>query len=120
MARERPPAISALNGYTSPANWTSTAPHSSSARYATLAPPPRVLVLDLRALRFMDSSGVHVIVNAAIRARRGKRRLLVVCGPPQVNRRLTLSGASEVLEIVELHPHEPFPPIRLARADEAA
>jgi anti-anti-sigma factor len=35
-------------------------------------------VLDLRDLQLMDSSGVHVIVNASIRARRLGGRLVLL------------------------------------------
>jgi hypothetical protein len=42
----------------------------------------RLVVLDLRELQLMDSSGVHVIVNASIRARRlGGRLVLLRVGP---------------------------------------
>jgi anti-anti-sigma factor len=43
----------------------------------------RLVVLDLRELQLMDSSGVHVIVNASIRARRlGGRLVLRRVGHP--------------------------------------
>jgi anti-anti-sigma factor len=61
----------------------------------------RLVVVDLHELTFMDSSGVHVIVDAAIRARRSNRRLKLVGGCSQVTRMLALSEASDVLEIVE-------------------
>lgn len=67
---------------------------------------PRV-VLDLRQLAFMDSSGLDVIVQASIRARRAGRRLVLGPGPLQVDRVLTLTGAADVLEIVDLEPVEP-------------
>jgi anti-anti-sigma factor len=38
----------------------------------------RLVVLDLRELQLMDSSGVHVIVNAGIRARRLGGRLVLL------------------------------------------
>jgi anti-anti-sigma factor len=42
----------------------------------------RLVVLDLRDLELMDGSGVHVIVNASIRARRlGGRLVLLRVGP---------------------------------------
>jgi anti-anti-sigma factor len=43
----------------------------------------RLVVLDLRELKLMDPSGVHVIVNASIRARRlGGRLVLLRIGQP--------------------------------------
>jgi anti-anti-sigma factor len=45
----------------------------------------RLVVLDLRELQLMDSSGVHVIVNASIRARRlGGRLVLLRLGPTPI------------------------------------
>src|SRR5450432_2023644 len=41
----------------------------------------RSVVLDLRALDFIDSSGVHVIIAAHHRARQRGRRLALVRGP---------------------------------------
>ena len=38
----------------------------------------RLVVLDLRELQLIDSSGVHVIVNASIRARRLGGRLVLL------------------------------------------
>ncbi len=67
----------------------------------------RLVVLDLRELEFMDSSGVHAIVNATIRARHVARRLLVLRGPPHVDRVFTLAGRSDVVEIHDLDPIDP-------------
>ncbi len=67
----------------------------------------RVTVLDLRALTFIDSAGVHVIVNAAERARRQGRRLMVVRGPSQVDRVFTLTGACDSVLIVDDPPRDP-------------
>jgi anti-anti-sigma factor len=67
----------------------------------------RGVVLDLRELTFMDSSGVHVIVDASTRARAAGNRLVVVRGPSQVDRLLGLSKAADVLEIVDLDPAQP-------------
>jgi anti-anti-sigma factor len=41
----------------------------------------RLVVLDLRELQLMDFSGVHVIVNASIRARRLGGRLVLLRVP---------------------------------------
>jgi anti-sigma B factor antagonist len=51
----------------------------------------RLVVLDLRGLTFMDSSGVHAIVDASIRARQVGRRVLLLRGPPGVDRVFTLT-----------------------------
>jgi anti-sigma B factor antagonist len=67
----------------------------------------RLVVLDLRELLFIDSSGVHAIVNAGIRARQAARRLLVLRGPPNVDRVFTLAGRRDDVEIHDLDPVEP-------------
>lgn len=51
-----------------------------------------LVVLDLRELAFIDSSGVHSIVNASTRDRRVGRRLVVLRGPLNVNRISSCSG----------------------------
>jgi anti-sigma B factor antagonist len=67
----------------------------------------RLIVLDLRELGFTDCSGVRVIVDASIRARQGGRRLVLLRGGRHVNRVFTLTGASEVVEIVDAAPGAP-------------
>jgi anti-sigma B factor antagonist len=62
------------------------------------------VVLDLRALSFIDSAGARVIAAAAARARPDGRRLMVVRGPPEVERLLTLTGTAGELETFDLPP----------------
>jgi anti-sigma B factor antagonist len=64
----------------------------------------QLVVLDLREVAFMDSSGVHAIVNASIRARRVGRRLVLLRGGLDVDRVFTLTGSSKDVEIVDLDP----------------
>jgi anti-anti-sigma factor len=71
----------------------------------------RLVVLDLRELAFMDSVGVHAIVNAGIRARQVARRLLVLRGPPNVDRVLTLAGRRDDVAIHDLDAVDP--PVQL-------
>ena len=54
-----------------------------------------VIIIDLRGLTFLDSSGLRLILEADGRARREDRRLLVVPGPREVQRvfRVTLTDA---------------------------
>lgn len=59
------------------------------------------LVLDLRGLEFMDSTGLSIIVGAHQRVTETGRRLSVVKGPPQVQRLLDLTGVSERLQMVD-------------------
>jgi anti-anti-sigma factor len=67
----------------------------------------RVLVLDLRRLAFIDRSGVYVVLNAACVARREGGRVMLVRGPPQVDRLFTLIAAPDEVLIVDLDPTQP-------------
>jgi anti-anti-sigma factor len=60
-----------------------------------------VLVLDLSALRFMDSTGLGIIASAYRRMRRGGRRLIVASPTRAVKRIFQLTGMLDRLEVVE-------------------
>ena len=62
---------------------------------------PDLLVLDLRELTFMDSTGLRVMVSADARARDDSRRLAIVQGPEPVHRVFRITGLDDHLEIVE-------------------
>jgi anti-anti-sigma factor len=62
----------------------------------------RTVVLDLRAVTFMDSSGLGVIVGQHKRAREeGYRFSVAVSGAAEVRRILELSGLVGVLQVIE-------------------
>jgi anti-sigma B factor antagonist len=67
----------------------------------------RLVVLDLRELTFIDSSGMHAIVRAGTRARQSGRRLVLVRVPPNVERVFTLAGISAQVEIGDVAPVAP-------------
>lgn len=67
----------------------------------------RLVVLDLRELTRVDSSGIDAIVKASVNAQRSGRRLVLVRGLSQVDRLLALTGASSAVEIVDLTAGEP-------------
>ena len=67
----------------------------------------RLVVLDLRELAFIDSSGMHAIVRAGTRARQAGRRLVLVRVPSNVERVFTLTGISGQLEIGDVDPVAP-------------
>jgi anti-sigma B factor antagonist len=67
----------------------------------------RVVVLDLRKLTFIDTSGVHVVLDAARGARLEGGRVLLVRGPALVDRVLTLTGVADEVMIFDLDPAEP-------------
>ena len=62
----------------------------------------RLVVLDLRELAFMDTSGVHAIVNASIGAREIGGQLLILRGPPNVDRLFSLTATSDAVKIGDL------------------
>src|SRR5712671_2763215 len=62
---------------------------------------PSVLILDLRGLEFMDSTGLRSVVSADARARESGRRLVVVRGPEAVQRIFRLTRLDERLEMVD-------------------
>jgi anti-sigma B factor antagonist len=66
------------------------------------------VVLDLRGLTFMDCSGVHVIIDAALRAREaGRRQVVLVRGRSAVERVFVLTGALNLVQIVNPDSGEP-------------
>jgi anti-sigma B factor antagonist len=62
---------------------------------------PQVLALDLSRLTFLDSSGLRLIVSADQRARRERRRLVVVRGPDTVQRVFSITHLDEQIELVD-------------------
>jgi anti-anti-sigma factor len=62
---------------------------------------PGLFVLDLRAVTFLDSSGIRMILAADARAREQERRLVVVPGPEPVHRVFELALLDRRLEFVQ-------------------
>lgn len=58
------------------------------------------VVLDLRPLEFLDSTGLRVVLSADSRARREGRRLALVPGPEPVHRVFRLALLDRRLEFV--------------------
>jgi anti-sigma B factor antagonist len=59
-----------------------------------------MVVIDLRGLSFMDSTGLRVLVSADKRARRANRRAVIVQGPSAVRRVFEITRLDERLDIV--------------------
>jgi anti-anti-sigma factor len=64
-------------------------------------PPTELLVIDLREVEFMDSTGLSIIVKAHQRFADAGHRLALVRGAPQVQRLLDLTGVAERLPLVD-------------------
>jgi anti-sigma B factor antagonist len=60
-----------------------------------------LVVVDLRKLEFMDSTGLSVLVRAHQRATENGQRFGVVRGPQQVERLLSLTGVADRLRLAD-------------------
>ena len=61
-----------------------------------------VVTVDLRRLTHIDSTGLHLILEADARARRDARRLVFVRGPAHIDRLFDLVGISDQINIIDL------------------
>ena len=68
---------------------------------AALNPDVRMVVVDLRNLEFMDSTGLSIIVRAHQRLAEHDCELSLVRGSPQVQRLLDLTGVAERVRLVQ-------------------
>jgi anti-sigma B factor antagonist len=64
-------------------------------------PELATVVLDLRGLEFMDSSGLRLVVMADMQAREAGRRFALIRGGDTVHRVFEITRMSERLEFVE-------------------
>jgi anti-anti-sigma factor len=60
-----------------------------------------LVILDLRQIEFMDSTGLRALLAAHQRAHESGRRFALVRGADQVERVLTLTGVHDLLTIVD-------------------
>ena len=60
-----------------------------------------LLVLDLRSLKFMDSTGLRLILSAHARAINRGRKLAIVEGGEAIRRIFRLTGVLERLNVVD-------------------
>jgi anti-anti-sigma factor len=63
--------------------------------------PPAVLVIDLRGLSFIDSTGLSLLINTDSRARKAGRRVTIVSGTGASRRLLETTGLVQKLDVVE-------------------
>jgi anti-sigma B factor antagonist len=63
--------------------------------------PPETLIVDLRGISFIDSTGLRAVIAADQRARAAGRRLVVVGGAPAVDRLFRVTQLVRRLEIVD-------------------
>lgn len=67
-------------------------------------PHEKTLVLDMRELTFLDSSGLRAVLMADRAVQADARRFVIVRGPERVNRVLELTGVEDRLELVDAFP----------------
>ena len=65
----------------------------------------KLVVVDLRALEVMDSTGISVLVKAHRAASQSGCRFAAVKGSPQVDRILSLTGVDELLTLLDAPRH---------------
>ena len=63
---------------------------------------PELIVLDLKDLAFMDSTGLRLLIMADARAREEGRRVVIGRGNEMIQRVLRLTRLDERLEIVDV------------------
>jgi anti-anti-sigma factor len=78
-----------------------TSPALEEALERAFGADVELVVLDLRELEFMDSTGLSVLVKAHQAAELAHHKLALVKGPPQVQRLLNLTGVAERLRLLD-------------------
>jgi anti-sigma B factor antagonist len=58
---------------------------------------PECIVLDLSRVSFIDSTGIHVVVTAAKRCGERNVHMVIIPGPPQVQRVFEISQLTKLL-----------------------
>jgi anti-sigma B factor antagonist len=73
---------------------------------------PELIIVDLRGLVFMDSTGLHALIRAQQEVQDAGQRFALIRGPDQVQRLFDLTGVADALTIVDS-------PERLLEVDQA-
>ncbi len=77
-------------------------PRIDAALEDAAAGEPKLIVVDLRNLTFIDSSGLHALVNGHQRCRTRGHELRFIPGPPNVQRLFELTGADDILPFCDV------------------
>lgn len=77
-----------------------TAPELEAALEHARRGSARLVIVDLRAVNFLDSTGLSLLVRQEELAREASRRLIIVKGPPQVQQVFDVTGVSGHLTMV--------------------
>jgi anti-anti-sigma factor len=79
----------------------STAPSVEERLLALEDDPHESVVIDLREIRFIDSTGLSLLINAHSRAQKAGRRVTIVPGDGAPRRILETTGLRSRLDIAE-------------------
>jgi anti-sigma B factor antagonist len=71
---------------------------------ATAQPDLSHLVVDLRGMTFMDSTGLRLLLSLLNRAKRNDYRLTVVRASQHVHRAIEIAGLAEIMDFVDEPP----------------
>lgn len=102
---ERETAVVALEGEID----LSTAPEAERRIGDAESREPGKLVVDLRRVTFMDSSGLRLLLTAHRRAEQAGREFALVRGAASVDRLLEVTGIADRLEVLEEPPADASP-----------
>ena len=78
-----------------------TSPQLEECLERVWASGAELVILDLRQIEFMDSTGLRILLGAHQRAQQSGRRFALVRGADQVERVLTLTGVRDLLTVVD-------------------
>lgn len=78
-----------------------TAPQLEQAVGEATSEPVSELVLDLREVTFMDSSGLRALAHANVKAEQAGTTLSIWRGPRQIERVLEISGLGPLLPLAD-------------------
>jgi len=81
-----------------------SAPELERAIAEETAAPGARLVLDLRELTFMDSSGLRTLAQTNAQASKGEFELSIIRGQRQIERVLEISGLATLLPLIDAPP----------------
>jgi len=84
-----------------------TTPELERALTDATADSVETIVLDLRELSFMDSTGLRALAQANSRADERGVALSIIRGPRQIERVLEISGLGAILPLVDAPSEEP-------------
>ncbi len=78
-----------------------TGPALKTFLYDLIEASSHDMVLDFDQVRYLDSSGMGVLVGAARRIRERNRHLFLICNNPRLTRLFAITGLARIFDIFE-------------------